>query len=82
MEKHTHRYLVFYGHVLSLKHLQATRLISFHGKTVYEITKLWQIDRLDEVEMNRGIGMLDKGTLPMPLGYPRALSPGCGTDSK
>lgn len=49
VEKHTHGNLVFYGHVLSLKRVQAARLLSFYCKTVFEINKLWQIDRLDVV---------------------------------
>jgi hypothetical protein len=49
VEKHSHGNLVFYVHVLSLTHVQAARLILFYCKTVFEINKLWQIDRLDVV---------------------------------
>ena len=90
IEKHTHGNLVFYGHQLSLKRVQAAGLLSFYCKTVFDMAKLWQIDRLDIVlGKMRWTGVLEywrlavhKGMLPMSLGYPRALSPGCGTDSK
>jgi hypothetical protein len=49
VEKHTHGNFVFYGHVFSLKRVQSARLLSFYCKTVFEINKLWQIDRLDVV---------------------------------
>jgi hypothetical protein len=90
VEKHTHGILVFYGHVLSLKRIQAARLLSFYCETVFEINKLRQIDRLDVVLVKmRWTGVFEcwrldvhKGTLPMSLEYPRVSSPGWGTDFK
>jgi hypothetical protein len=49
VEKHTQGHLVFYGHVLSLNRVQVARLLLFYCKTVFEINKLWQIERLDVV---------------------------------
>ena len=81
VEKHTHGNLVFYGHVLSLKRVQAARLLPFYCKTVFEISKLWQIDRLDVVLVKmRWTLVLEwwrlavhKGTLPMSLGVSKSV---------
>jgi hypothetical protein len=63
VEKHTNGNVVFYGHVLSLKRVQAARLLSFIVKLCSKLTMAYrQVRRhLSEDEMNRGIGMLDAG---------------------
>ena len=87
-----HGNLLFSGHVFSLKNVykQQDFFRFFYCKTVFEMSKIWQIDRLDVVLVKmRWTGVLEcwrlsvhKDTLLMSFGYPRALSPGCGNDYK